>query len=97
MNGGTKGANAPASGTYGSTVTINNPSRSGYTFTGWTVSGTGALLSGTKLTIGAGNVTLTANWKVNTGASKIIALSNANGTNGEKVHLVMEQHMKVLI
>ena len=29
----------PTSGTYGSTITINNPSRRGYTFTGWDVSG----------------------------------------------------------
>ncbi len=62
LDGGTAGSSAPTSGTYGSTVTVSNPTRSGYTFTGWTVSGTGASMSGTSLTIGAGNVTLTANW-----------------------------------
>ena len=65
LNGGTKGSNAPTSGKYGSTITISNPTKADYTFTGWTVSGTGALMNGTSLTIGAGNVTLTANWNVN--------------------------------
>ena len=65
LNGGTNGSNAPTSGMYGSTITISNPTRVGYTFTGWTVSGTGASISGNNLTIGAGNITLTANWNVN--------------------------------
>ena len=65
LNGGSKGSSAPTSGTYGSTVTVSNPSRTGYTFAGWSVSGAGASMSGTSLTIGAGNVTLTANWNVN--------------------------------
>ena len=66
LNGGTKGSSAPTSGTYGNTVTVSNPSKTGYTFNGWTVSGTGASMSGTSLTIGAGNITLTANWTANT-------------------------------
>mgnify|MGYP004566600861 CR=1 FL=1 len=65
LNGGTKGSNAPISGKYGSTITISNPTRANYTFTGWTVSGTGASMNGTSLTIGLGNITLTANWKAN--------------------------------
>ena len=65
LNGGSKGSSAPTSGTYGSTVTVSNPTRTNYTFTGWTVSGTGASMNGTNLTIGLGNITLTANWKAN--------------------------------
>ena len=65
LNGGTKGSYAPTSGKYGSTITISNPTRANYTFTGWTVSGTGASMNGTNLTIGLGNITLTANWKAN--------------------------------
>ena len=65
LNGGTKGSYAPTSGKYGSTITISNPTRANYTFTGWTVSGTGASMNGTSLTIGLGNITLTANWKAN--------------------------------
>ena len=62
LDGGTSGSSTPTSGTYGSTVEISNPTRSGYTFAGWSVSGTGASLSGTNLTIGTGNITLTATW-----------------------------------
>ena len=49
LNGGTAGTNAPTSGTYDSLVTIDNPSRSGYTFKGWTASGltTGTAKHGT--------------------------------------------------
>ena len=66
LNGGTKGSSAPTSGTYGSTVTVSNPTKTGYTFTGWSISGTGSSISGTSLTIGNENITLTANWKINT-------------------------------
>ena len=65
LNGGSYGSSHPTSGTYGSTVIVSNPSRTGYTFTGWSVSGTGASMSGTSLTIGADNITLTANWEAN--------------------------------
>jgi|GEM_PF-3647643 len=37
--GGTKGANAPTSGTYDANVVISNPTKAGYTFAGWTASG----------------------------------------------------------
>lgn len=46
---------------YGTTKTIANPTRVGYTFSGWTLSGSGSL-SGTKFTFGAGACTLTAKW-----------------------------------
>lgn len=65
LNGGSYGSNHPTSGKYGSTITISNPTRDNYTFTGWTVSGTGTSMNGTNLIVGAGNITLTANWKIN--------------------------------
>ncbi len=65
LNGGSYGSSHPTSGVYGSTVTVSNPSRTGYTFTGWSVSGTGASMSETSLIIGADNITLTANWEAN--------------------------------
>jgi len=37
LAGGKTGTNAPTSATYDSVVTISNPTRSGYAFTGWTV------------------------------------------------------------
>ncbi len=81
LNGGTKGTNAPTSGTYGSTVTVSNPSKTGYTFAGWTVSGTGASLTGTNLKIGAGNITLTANWTINTYTISYNLNGGTKGTN----------------
>ncbi|MCI8486393.1 MAG: hypothetical protein HFJ20_04760, partial [Clostridia bacterium] len=38
LNGGTHGTNAPTSGTYAKDVQISNPTRTGYTFVGWTSS-----------------------------------------------------------
>ena len=81
LNGGTKGSNAPTSGTYGSTVTVSNPSKTGYTFAGWTVSGSGASLTGTSLTIGTGNITLTANWNINTYTISYNLNGGTKGTN----------------
>lgn len=48
----------------GGTKTIANPTRIGYTFIGWTVSGTDSSLNGTTFTMGIANASLTANWRV---------------------------------
>ena len=81
LNGGTKGSSAPTSGTYGSTVTVSNPTRTGYEFTGWSVSGTGSVLSGTKLTIGSANVTLTANWRNTNPLSQYKCANSSKGSS----------------
>lgn len=52
------------------TFTVNDPVRTGYTFTGWSVAGTGVsqIDNGTSTTFtksSAGNMTLTANWSIN--------------------------------
>lgn len=47
-----------------STKPITNPTRTGYRFTGWSLSGGGSL-SGTTYTFGASNGTLTAQWAKN--------------------------------
>ena len=62
LNGGRNGKNAPVSGVEGSVLTISNPTKEGYQFTGWTLKGTGAKLNNGKLTIGTSDITLTANW-----------------------------------
>ena len=49
---------------YGSTYIIENPTKTGYTFTGWTLSGKGSL-NGTTYTFGEGAATLTANYTAN--------------------------------
>ena len=74
-NGGTWGGvttNSTAKQNYLTTKKIAVPSRIGYTFTGWKLTGAGSIteiapISTTEqtYTYGAGNATLTANWTVN--------------------------------
>ena len=47
------------------TKTIDNPTKTGYTFGGWSASGTGSSLSGTTFKMGTSNATLTAKWTAN--------------------------------
>ena len=71
LAGGTKGATNPA--TYLSketaqTITLSNPTRTGYTFAGWTSSVSAITVASEKITIPAethADVTLTATWKAN--------------------------------
>lgn len=49
----------------GSINTIANPTRAGYSFVNWTISGTGTTISDTTLTMGSVNSTITANWTPN--------------------------------
>lgn len=42
---------------------IPNPTRTGYRFTGWSLTGTGASINGTTFIIGTTAATLTANWE----------------------------------
>lgn len=49
----------------GTTKEISNPTKEGYTFDGWTLSGTGSTMNGTTFTMGSTNATLTAKWKPN--------------------------------
>ena len=79
-NGGTwnnSTAKQTAKQNYGTTKTVANPTRTGYTFGGWTTSGTCAL-SGTTFTYGAGNCTITAKWTANT----YTVAYNGNGNTG---------------
>ena len=62
----------------GETKAIANPTRTGYTFGGWTVSGTGSSVSGTTFTMGTENTTLTAKWTANT----YTVAYNGNGSTG---------------
>ena len=47
------------------TITIQNPERPGYTFTGWTTSSSASSISGTTFTQGAEPCTLVAQWEPN--------------------------------
>ena len=68
-NGGSWSGTTPQSIPYQATVNIPNPTRTGYRFTGWTVSGAGSSISGTTFTMGSENTTITANWVTCTGSS----------------------------
>ena len=67
-----------------STKLIASPSRTGYTFTGWSLTGGGSL-SGETYTFGATSGTLTAQWRVNsynvslTAGDNIASVSGAGG------------------
>ena len=94
LNNGSYGSSHPdeyTPSTSAQTLTISNPSRSGYTFSGWTVSWTDSTHSGTLPTISgtsttlnipastSGNITLTANW---TGRSYTISYTLNSGSYG---------------
>ena len=66
LNGGT--TSQTFKGTYktNEVITLINPTRTGYTFTGWSVISGNSILSGNTLTMGSENTTITANWKAST-------------------------------
>ena len=78
LDGGTYGTSHPTSADYDTMVTIDNPSKSGYTFTGWTITGYDSTASGHNAATWTGEtgtsyknltatdgatVTFTATWK----------------------------------
>ena len=82
LNGST--ANKTYSMQYGETRGIANPTRDGYIFGGWTVSGTESSMNGTVFQMGTANATITAKWKslkpsyTYTGKSQLIDDGNGN-------------------
>lgn len=70
---------------YDSITTIKTPNRKGYTFIGWTVSN--GTLNGNNFTMNyTGDVTLTANWKVNN--YKYIVYHNQQSSDGSSYNKV---------
>jgi len=61
----------------GTTYALPTPVRSGFTFTGWTLSGGGSL-SGSTYTFGTSNGTVTAQWTANAATNYTLTI-NANG------------------
>lgn len=85
-NGGTYAGNtAPKTSLeeFNSTVTIEEPTRFGYSFNGWEIVGE-ATISNDTLTMGAENTTIKAKWKVVTG--KLTIDYNDEGTTPNKVY-----------
>ena len=71
---------------YSTSETIVDPTREGYTFTGWTVSSDKASLNGKTFNIGTEDCTLTANWVIN--SYPWIAYHNKMNVNGNGYTLV---------
>ena len=88
LNSGTAGSSAPRSGTYDKVINISNPSRSGYTFTGWTAS---SINTSTAL-YGKTSSTVTNNWS--SGSTKVTDsyFKNLNPTNNSTVTLNATWH-----
>lgn len=80
LNGGIIGEDAPVSGVSGSTVTVSNPTKEGYTFKDWTITGTDATIKDSELTIGTSDIILTANW-IEDSITNIQYLYNAGNDN----------------
>ena len=79
LNGGGGTAPTESAKNIGQSFTIPaNPSRTGYTFNGWT-DGTDILNAGDTYTVGSQNITLTAQWNVET---YVITYSRNNGSSG---------------
>ena len=73
-NGGTWNGSSSVTkkvGITGYTETISNPTRAGYTFTGWTVTGTGSKINGNQFTMGSQDATLKANWAATTSKYRV--------------------------
>lgn len=62
LDGGTWDGTSPQMIVSEETITINNPTKDGYVFDGWTLTGEGSLIVGTAFTMGTEVATLTASW-----------------------------------
>lgn len=85
LNGGTNSDDNPISYTIEDEITLENPSKDGYTFIGWTNSSEETI---TKISLGSyGNISLTANWDANlnefTLTSEDILKGSVSLLNGE--------------
>ena len=71
----------------GKSITLLTPTKTGYNFSGWTVSGTGSSVSGSTFTMGSADTTLTAKW---TAASYTLTINPNGGTyNGSTSNTTM--------
>lgn len=67
MNGGTNNSSNPSTYTVNDSFTLKEPTKAGYTFTGWTYSGQTTPTKNVTISAGTmGNLSYTANWQVNT-------------------------------
>lgn len=74
----------------GEKVTLSIPTKNGYIFTGWTVTGTGSKIEGNILTIGSEDVTLKANYTLQLNAVDHIANLYRDETERESNGLIKD-------
>ena len=86
LNGGYVDSNLTAYTVYMNNITINNPSRDGYTFTGWSGTGINGLSKNVVIEKGSiGDREYSANWEANINTLHF----NANGGTGEMTDVKM--------
>ena len=88
LNSGIAGSSAPKSGTYDKVINISNPSRSGYTFTGWTAS----FINTSTALYGKTSSTVTNNWSSGTTKVTDSYFKNLNPINNSTVTLNATWH-----
>jgi len=76
-NGGTYSGTSPVTQKYKTTTTLSTPTRTGYTFSNWTVQGGGSV-SGNTYTFGTSDGTVMANWTAN---KYLVSFNDQNSTN----------------
>ena len=67
----------------GNTKMIAYPTRAGYTFAGWTLTGAGSSINDTTFKMGTENATLTANWTLNNYKVNLIAGNGIANVTGD--------------
>ncbi|HPE14302.1 MAG TPA: glycine-rich protein [Bacilli bacterium] len=70
----------------GDTITLKEPTRTDYTFTGWSINGTGSSVSGNVVTMGTSNAIVTAQWRANE-YTVIYNSSGGSGTTANSTHV----------
>ncbi len=70
---------------YQATYIINNPSRVGYNFSGWTLNGSNSSINGTTFTMGNDNASLTAKW---TAKTYTLTLDNQSATSAGSTSVI---------
>ncbi len=87
LNGGSASGNPSSYNIESSAITLINPTKTGYTFTGWTGSnGSTASTSVTIPTGSTGEKSYTANWMANTYTVKYNGNGNTGGSTAQSTH-----------
>ena len=93
LNGGTNNKNNPSNyNTESDTITLADPSRTGYTFLGWTFDGQSSPIKNPKIQKGSvGNKSFTANWEA---ISSTITLDpNGGSCNSTSLNVTFDQSL----